>query len=165
MPHFKINPRDIFFILKDQLNYGSLCQFSKYHDLSEKALDLLINEAIKFGKGVVDPLQEIGDRNSPVYENSNVTCAPEFKDAFRRYGEDGWIAAVRDTTYGGQGFPHMMRIVINDIMYGSCQAFNTAPALTHGAAHLIETFAAEDLKKRYVPKCYSGERSGTMCLT
>jgi hypothetical protein len=165
MPHFKINTKDIFFILKDQLDYGSLCVLPRYRDLSEKALDLMVNEAVTFGKKVVDPLQELGDRHPPKFENGRVTCRPEFRDAFRRYGEDGWIAAARDAAYGGQGFPHMMRIVINDVMYGACHAFNTAPSLTHGAAHLIETFADDELKKLFVSRCYAGEWSGTMCLT
>jgi 3-(methylthio)propanoyl-CoA dehydrogenase len=165
MPHLKVNTKDIFFILKDQLNYRSLCEFPRYKALNEKTLDLLVNEAVKFGKGVVDPLQELGDRHPPILENGKVICRLEFKDAFQRYGQDGWIAVSRDTTYGGQGFPHMMRIVINDIMYGASHSFNTAPSLTHGAAHLIETFATEYLKKLYVPRCYSGEWSGTMCLT
>jgi 3-(methylthio)propanoyl-CoA dehydrogenase len=165
MPHFKINTKDIFFILKDQLNYGSLCELPRYRDLTEKALDLMVNEAVNFGKKVIDPLQEMGDRHPPVLENGIVVCRPEFKEAYRRYGLDGWIAVARDTTYGGQGFPHMMRIAVNDIMYGACHAFNTAPSLAHGAAHLIETFATEDLKKIYVPRCYCGDWSGTMCLT
>ncbi len=59
----------------------------------------------------------------------------------------------------------MMRIVINDLMYGACQAFNMAPSLTHGAAHLIESFASEDLKRLYVPRMFGGEWAGTMCLT
>ena len=48
----------------------------------------------------------------------------------------------------------MMRIIINDLMYGACQAFNMAPSLTHGAAHLIESFATEELKELCVPKMY-----------
>ncbi|MBA4394480.1 MAG: acyl-CoA dehydrogenase, partial [Desulfobacca sp.] len=79
--------------------------------------------------------------------------------------ENGWTAAARSPRYGGQGFPHMLRIVINDCMYGAAQAFNMAPSLTHGAAHLIETFAKEELKERYVPQMYNGRWAGTMCLT
>ena len=67
--------------------------------------------------------------------------------------------------FGGQGFPHMLRIVINDLMYGACQSFNMAPSLTHGAAHLIESFGSEALKKAYVAKMFDGTWSGTMCLT
>ena len=165
MAHFKVNEKDIFFILKEQLNYGTLCKLDRYLDLDEDTLDMLVSEAIKFAKGVLDPLQEIGERWGVVFENGKVLCAPEFKEAFKLYGENGWTAAVRDTKYGGQGFPHMMRIVINDLMYGAAQAFNIFPSLTHGAAHLIETFATEELKKLFVPKMYGGRWSGTMCLT
>ena len=133
MSHFKINQKDIFFILKEQLNYGSLCTLDRYRRLSEKAFDLLISEALKFARGVVDPLQEVGEQFGFKFEDGKVTSPPEFKKAFKQYGKDGWTAAARDPEYGGQGFPHMMRIVINDLMYGACQSFNMAPSLTHGA--------------------------------
>ena len=141
MGSFKVNQKDLFFILKDQLNYGTLCELPRYKDLNEKTLDLLITEAINFAKGVIDPLNEIGEEQPVRFEDGKVVCPPGFKDAFRQCGQDGWTAAVRDATYGGQGFPHMMRIVVNDLMYGACQSFNMAPSLTHGAAHLIESFA------------------------
>lgn len=165
MSHYKVNQRDIFFILKDQLNYGSLCKLKRYESIDEKTLDMLVTEAIHFAKGIVDPLQEIGETKGLQFNNGKVICPEEFKKAFAQYGRDGWIAAARDTEYGGQGFPHMMRIVINDFMYGACQPFNMAPSLTHGAAHLVEHFAKEALKKIYVPKMFNGQWSGTMCLT
>ncbi len=165
MGHFKLNEKDIFFILKEQLDYGSLCKLERYRELDQDTLDMLVAEAIKFAKGVIAPLQEIGEAFGVVFENGQVRCAPEFREAFKVYGENGWIAAARDTAYGGQGFPHMMRIVINDQMYGAAQSFNITPSLTHGAAHLIESFATEDLKAQFVPRMYGGEWSGTMCLT
>ncbi len=165
MGHFKVNQKDIFFILKDQLNYGRLCTLDRYKDLNEKTLDMMVSEAISFARGVLDPLNEIGENQGLTFNNGRVLCPPEFKKAFRQYGADGWTAAARDPEYGGQGFPHMMRIVVNDMMYGACQAFNMAPSLTHGAAHLIESFGGNDLKKRFVPKMFNGEWAGTMCLT
>jgi alkylation response protein AidB-like acyl-CoA dehydrogenase len=165
MGHFKINQKDILYILKEQLGYGNLCTLERYRALNEKTLDLLVTEAANFAKGVLDPLQEVGEAWGVKLENGKVICPPEFRDAFRQYGQDGWIAAARNMTYGGQGFPHMMRIVINDLMYGACQSFNMAPSLTHGAAHLIESFASDALKKTYVPKMFDGTWAGTMCLT
>jgi alkylation response protein AidB-like acyl-CoA dehydrogenase len=165
MGHFKVNQKDIFFILKEQLQYGALVALDRYKGLNEKTFDLLVSEAIKFAKGVVEPLQEIGEKHGPKYEDGKVFCPPALREVFKHYGRDGWIAAARDPDYGGQGFPHMMRIVINDMMYGACQAFNMAPSLTHGAAHLIETFGSRELKERYVPKMFDGTWAGTMCLT
>ncbi len=165
MGHFKINEKDIFFILKEQLNYGTLCRLERYRELDQETLDMLVTQAIKFAKGVLEPLQQIGEEQGVAFSNGQVHCPTEFRDALRLYGENGWIAAARDTKYGGQGFPHMMRIVINDQMYGAAQSFNITPSLTHGAAHLIESFAAEELKERFVPKMYRGRWTGTMCLT
>ena len=165
MTHFKVNPKDIFFILKEQLNYSSLCKLERYRDLNEKTLDLLVTEAVRFARGVVAPLQEIGEKEGVTFTGGQVRCPAEFRKAFRQYGREGWTAAARDPEFGGQGFPHMMRIVINDLMYGACQSFNMAPSLTHGAAHLIESFASEELKKRFVPRMFDGSWAGTMCLT
>ena len=165
MGQFKVNQKDIFFILKEQLDYSRLCKLDRYKELNEKTLDLLVTEAINFAKGVMDPLNEIGEKQGITYDKGDVLCPEEFKTAFKQYGEDGWIAAARDMEYGGQGFPHMSRIIINDLMYGAAQAFNMAPSLTHGAGHLIESFGTDELKQTYLPKMFGGTWAGTMCLT
>ncbi|MCF8107385.1 MAG: acyl-CoA dehydrogenase [Desulfohalobiaceae bacterium] len=165
MEHFKLDPRDLFFILKEQLSYGEVCRLERYADLNEAALDLVVKEAIRFARQVVAPLNPIGEARGVRLEDGRVFCPPEFKAAFARFGQQGWTAAARDTVYGGQGLPHMLRIVINDVMYGACQSFNMAPSLTHGAGHLIERFAAPELARRFVPRMYNGTWSGTMCLT
>lgn len=165
MTDFKIDTKDVFYILKEQLHYGTLCNLAPFEDLNEKTLDLLVNEAIHFAKGVLDPLNRIADEIPLVFENGEVRCPAKFKEAFRQYGEDGWISGICDPAYGGQGFPRMMRIVINEMMYGACQSFNSAPSLTLGASRLIHSFGSEALKQLYVQKMFEGTWSGTMCLT
>ncbi|BBO82680.1 acyl-CoA dehydrogenase [Desulfosarcina ovata subsp. sediminis] len=165
MTDFKIDTRDVFYILKEQLNYGTLCNLAPFADLNEKTLDLMVNEAIHFAKGVLDPLNQIAEETPLAFANGEVRCPAEFKKAFRQYGNDGWTAAVGDPACGGQGFPLMMRIIINEMMYGACQAFNSAPSLAFGAARLIHSFGSESLKQLFVSKMFSGTWSGTMCLT
>ncbi|BBO91362.1 acyl-CoA dehydrogenase family protein [Desulfosarcina ovata] len=156
MTDFKIDTRDVFYILKEQLNYAALCDLAPFADLNEKTLDLMVNEAIHFAKGVLDPLNRIAEETPLAFTNGEVRCPAEFKEAFWQYGNDGWTAAVGDPAYGGQGFPLMMRIVINEMMYGACQAFNSAPSLTFGAARLIHSFGSESLKQLFVSKMFSG---------
>jgi 3-(methylthio)propanoyl-CoA dehydrogenase len=165
MGHFQVNERDIYFILKEQLNYENLCKYEKYRDLDVDTLNMLVAEAAKFAEGVVAPLQEVGDRQGVTYSNCMVQCAPGFREAFQLYGDNGWIAATSDTQYGGQGFPSTMGVVISDLMYGACISFAMAPSLTHGAGHLMESFGTQKLKDRYVANMYGGRWSGTMCLT
>ena len=165
MGNFKINRQDLFFILKEQLNYSSLCSLDRYKEIDEKMMDMVVTEAISVATGIVDPLQEIGEESPPRLENGKVICPPEFREAFKHFGEDGWVAISRDLEYGGQGFPRVVGSVVSDLMYGACQGYNMAPSLTHGAAHLIESFAKEEFKKLYVPRMYGGDWAGTMCLT
>ena len=165
MSHFKVNERDIFFILKEQLGYGSLCKLDRYRDMDVETLDMVVSEAAKFAKGVVGPLQETGDRHGVKYADGSVRCAPGFREAFSLCGENGWIAATSDPAHGGQGFPRMLGIVLNDLMYGASVSFHMAPSLTHGAGHLIESFGTKELKDRYIPNMFAGRWSGTMCLT
>jgi alkylation response protein AidB-like acyl-CoA dehydrogenase len=103
MDHFKVNSRDLFFILKEQLSYGSLCRLDRYKDLNELTFDMLVTEAMGFARGVIATLQVIGEEKQITYRDSSVFCPNEYHKAFRRYGEDGWIAAARNTEYGGLG--------------------------------------------------------------
>ena len=165
MGHYKVKERELLFVLKDQIQYGQLCQYDRYQELSEGAFDMMVKEAIRFAHGVIEPLQELGEEFGVRYEDGRVICPPEYKKTFEECGKNGWIAVARETTYGGQGFPLMMRIVMNEIFYGAYQSFNILLSLTHGAGHLIESFATDELKKRFVPRIYGGEWSGTMALT
>ncbi len=165
MTQYLVNQKDIFFILKEQLDYGSLCTLDRYKNLNEKALDMMVNEAIHFAKGVVAPLSDIHDSEGPEFQDGSVTCPREYGRVFKKIGQDGWTAASRSTTYGGQGFPHMMRIVISDFLYSACHSIQMAVSITHGSAHLIETFGTDELKNTFVPNMYNGTWSGTMCLT
>lgn len=61
MGHFRLNEKDVFFILKEQLNYSSLCELDRYRELDGETLDMLVTEAVKFAKAEIEPLQEIGE--------------------------------------------------------------------------------------------------------
>ncbi len=43
MSHFRVNERDIYFILKEQLGYDSLCKLDRYRDLDVETLDMVVS--------------------------------------------------------------------------------------------------------------------------
>ncbi|MBW1790286.1 MAG: hypothetical protein JRK53_27380, partial [Deltaproteobacteria bacterium] len=129
MSHFKVEEKDLFFILKEQINYGSLCRLERYRDLDEDTLDMLVTEAVKFARGALAPLNEIGEKWGVIFEDGRVRCPPEFREVFRQYGENGWTAAARDPEYGGQGFPHMARIALKAMDDGGERDFYTGKVM------------------------------------
>ena len=144
MGHFKINEEDVFFILKDQLDYGSLCRLERYQDFDEDTLDMLVKEGIKFAKAELSPLMEIGEKWGVVFEDGRVRSAPEYKQAFRVMGENGWMGAVKDPEYGGQGFGlDALAVVLEETGRGCVPG----PLLTTAlAAVVIDRLGSDELK-------------------
>jgi butyryl-CoA dehydrogenase len=83
----------------------------------------------------------------------------------RTCGEGGWISALAPYEYGGQQLPLLIGAVTRFIFSAANYSASVYPLLTAGAAHLIESFAAQELKDLYIPKMYAGEWQGTMALT
>jgi hypothetical protein len=72
----------MLFIFKEQLGYGDLCDLPRYADLNEKALDLMVYEAVAFAKGVVTPLNEAGEFHGLKFKNGVVV--PHLPPRFER---------------------------------------------------------------------------------
>src|SRR5262249_24193280 len=70
-----------------------------------------------------------------------------------------------DEEYGGAGAPRALAVLIEELISGANTAFSMYPALTYGAAEVIESFGTPEQKAIYCERMYSGKWSGTMCLT
>ena len=162
---FPINMRDIRFVLYEQLGIERLCEFDKFKDFSRETFDMILEEAAKLAAEVIAPLNSISDKEGCTFEKGKVRVPEGFHAAFKKYCEGGWIAASVDAEAGGQGLPESLGMAAAEMFVGACCAFTTYPGLTRGAANLIQSFGTEDQNKLYLEKMYSGQWSGTMCLT
>jgi hypothetical protein len=70
-----------------------------------------------------------------------------------------------DPAYGGQGLPHFMGSVLNEMVAAANIAFGMYPGLSAGAYRAIARPGSDAQKKLYLPKLADGIWSGTMCLT
>lgn len=70
-----------------------------------------------------------------------------------------------DPEYGGMGMPKSLSGLYDEMMCSADIAFSLYPGLTAGACVALLQHADEATKALYLPKLYSGEWSGTMCLT
>jgi hypothetical protein len=63
------------------------------------------------------------------------------------------------------GLPEVVGTAVAEFFSGANAALNLTVMLTRGAGAIIEGFGTEEARKLFVEKLYSGEWTGTMCLT
>ncbi|MEL0029119.1 MAG: acyl-CoA dehydrogenase family protein, partial [Perlucidibaca sp.] len=167
MPIYKAPLRDMRFILDEvfqaQQFWASVPALAEHVD--RDVVDAILEEAAKFNENVVFPLNRSGDEEGAKFDNGVVTTPAGFKEAFAQYGEGGWIGLGADPRWGGQGMPKMVTVMTEEIIFGANPSFALYPLLGIGAALAMSQHASDELNDRYLPKIYSGEWAGTMCLT
>ena len=91
---------------------------------------------------------------------------PGFKEAWRKLFEVGPDAVHHARRRAAaSAAPHAVGVVLQELQSGANTAFKMYPGLTHGAADLIEHFALDEDRKRFLPPMLDGRFSGTMCLS
>lgn len=125
----------------------------------------IIEEAGRFASDVLAPLNKVGDRNGVKLEAGEVTTAPGWPDAYKRWTGAGWNAVAASEAWGGQGLPTAINAACTEIWSASNMAFGLCPLLTASAIEALEAHGSEALKKLYLAKLVSGEWPGTMQLT
>ena len=69
---YRVNKRNIDFVLNEQLRVEQLCELEKYRDFDRDDFDMIISESIKFATEVLGPLNQDADRVGAHFENGDV---------------------------------------------------------------------------------------------
>lgn len=167
MPIYNAPIRDMQFILNDVFKAEQFWQNNdNLSHLDSDTVNMILEEMAKFSKNVLLPLNRTGDEEGAVYLGDGKVATPKgFKEAFHQYAEGGWIGLGGDPEFGGQGMPKMITMLAEEMMFTSNQSFALYPNLSCGACLCLLASASDEQKATYLEKIYSGEWSGTMCLT
>ena len=162
--YYRVNKRDVDFVLNEQLQVEQLCELDKYKDFDRDDFDMIITEAIKFATEVLGPMNQDADRVAAQFENGDVKAPAEFHKAYKLACDNGWLSMSNSQEWGGQGLPSAIAMAAGEFFFGGCTSFMLyfpGP----GVAHMVENFGPDDLRNLYCEKLYTGEWQGTMCLT
>jgi alkylation response protein AidB-like acyl-CoA dehydrogenase len=162
--HYKADLRDFNFLLFEQFKLANLLGKEPFDAWSEDVIRLSLSELYKFACEVTGPLNSSGDIGCTVVDGGVVT--PEgFKEAWAKLYEAGWRSIAVSPEHGGQGAPHAIQVLVEEVLSGSNTAFSMYPGLTAGAAEVISHFGTPAQKSKYIENMYNGLWAGTMCLT
>ncbi len=160
-----IDKRDIDFVLHEQLALTALTEYEAYAGMTREDFDMILAESVRLCDQELAPINAQADAQGCRLENGRVTVPEAFVQAYKKYSEGGWVAPSMSPEMGGMGLPFAVALAISEMGIASCGSFMFYPGLTSSAGHVIENFASPELRDLVVPKLYSGEWTGTMCLT
>ena len=167
MVEYKAPLRDMRFVMYDVFNIAE--QWAKWPSVSEtvdrETADAILEEAGKLASRTLAPLNRSGDEEGCQWDGGQVTTPEGFKEAYQLFAAGGWSGLGGNPVYGGMGMPKVLAAQFDEMVCSACLALTLYPSLGAGASLAIDAHACDALKEAYLPRMYSGEWAGTMCLT
>jgi len=133
--------------------------------LSADVTDSVLDNAAKFAREVLSPLNPIGDRTPARCTDKGVVTSPGFADAYRRFREDGWPSLSAPAEDGGMGLPTLVAAATGEMWAGANLAFAMCPEVAVGAVEALRHHAPESVREKFLPQVVSGEWTAAMSLT
>ncbi|MBU1330355.1 MAG: acyl-CoA dehydrogenase C-terminal domain-containing protein [Gammaproteobacteria bacterium] len=168
MSHYRAPLRDMRFVFDEVLNaYATLQSLPSQREFGNDLGGAILEEAAKLAENVLAPLNGPGDKQGCRYDpQTHSVKAPDgFREAYKQFAEGGWTALACSTEFGGQGLPHVLNMMVEEMVCSANLSLGMYPGLTHGAINALTAHGTPELQTRYLPKLISGEWTGTMCLT
>ena len=165
MENYEAPLQDMNFVLHELAGLDKLQKLDVFAEVTDDVVEQILEEAAKYARDVVSPLNVVGDEQGCRVEDRGVITADGFADAYQLFMEGGWPSLEFSPDYGGMGFPGLVASAVSEMLNSANMAFSLCPMLTCGAVHALEAHASEALKKQYLPGLVSGAWTGTMCLT
>ena len=162
---YKLDFDDVWFNLSDFAQVGQLNKIPRFAEQSEELYRSVLEEALRFSKQEIAPLNEKGDRIGAQVVNGQVQMPTGFKEAFEKFCQNGFNGIDINPEWGGMGLPSTINIAASEFFMGACPSFTFFNLLSRGDCDLLQNFADDSQKSRYIPTMISGRWTGTMCLT
>jgi len=165
MPTYTAPVEDMMFLFEKLRNNQNYNEIEKYQEVTPELVKDILEEAAKINQNIILPLAKAGDENPTVLENGVVITPPGYKEAYKKFIEDGWTSLSCDPKYGGQGMPKTISAFFDEMLSSASLSFKLYSELSIGAYNCISHHASDSIKDKFLPKMVEGKWSGTMCLT
>ena len=165
MPVYAAPLRDHLFCLYDLLDFDAHCALPGIGDVTRDVVEAVLEQSSRFATETLLPLNRQADAQGCRLADGAVTTPDGFRAAYRKLVEGGWPALTCAAEHGGQGLPHMINVLFEEMMNAACLSFGLYPGLGRGAYVAIARHGSPDQVALYAPKLASGAWAGSMCLT
>lgn len=165
MPVFTPPLADHLFTLYDLLDFESHVKLPGFEHCSRDVIEAVLDQSARFSAEVLYPLHRTADEEGVHFDAGAVRTPKGFREAYAQLVAGGWPALTASPEHGGQGMPHMVNFLFEEMINGANLSFGLFPGLTRGAYVAIAQHGSDAQKALYAGKLASGEWAGSMCLT
>lgn len=157
--------KDMDFILNELSDHDTLMNIPDLSEFSPDLVSAVLEEAGKFAKGVLAPLNQTGDIEGCTFADGKVSTPTGWKNAYDQFCENGWLGLSLPETYGGQELPKFISMAVNEMWLSANLAFVMFQTLNQGACEILLNAGTDKLKERYLEKLVTGQWTSAMALT
>ncbi len=153
------------FMLYNVHNTEALFDRERFQDYDKETVDIYLDSIKDFSDKELFPYIKEMDEKPSYWKDGTIYVHPQFEKLLPMAGEMGLVGGGFDYEDGGLQLP---ATVINAAGFIMDAANNHVPGyfgLTAGAAHLLISYASEEIKKTYLPNMIAMKWGGSMCLT
>lgn len=157
------------FLLHDWLHAETLTQRPRYAEHSRETFDAVLDTCERIAREKYAPFNRLIDTEEPrtVTEadgSLRVVLPQATHEAQRAYAESGMLSAAQDYDIGGMQLPYLVEAAANSF-FGLASISMGSGLLTVGNANLLMVHGTPKQKEVFALKEFSGQWSGTMCLS
>ena len=87
---------DMMFLYEKLRNNKNYNELEKYKEVTSDLVKNILDEAAKINQNIILPLAKSGDENPTILENGVVRTPPGYKEAYKKFIEDGWTSLSCD---------------------------------------------------------------------
>jgi 3-(methylsulfanyl)propanoyl-CoA dehydrogenase len=156
---------DMRFTLREIVGFDKIAALPGFEGTDQELTNQILEEAGKFSRDVLAPLNEVGDKEKARLENGVVRPVDGFSEAYSQFWQGGWNAMPFEEEFGGQNLPISLTTAVWEMWNSSNLAFALCPLLTQAGIEAMTKHASAEQKEKYLHKLVSGEWTGTMNLT
>jgi len=156
---------DMRFVLHELVGLEGISALPGCEQVGQELVDAILDEAGKFARDVLAPLNRVGDTEGSKLVDGAVRTPSGFRDAYRQFTDGGWSALTGDPDHGGQGLPAIVSAAVQEMWNSANMGFALCPLLSVGAIEALSFTGTDAQKALYLDKLIDGTWTGTMNLT
>src|ERR1700741_5670142 len=116
MAAYRAPLRDMRFVLHEMHDFDALRALPGCGEFSADMVDSVLEEAARFCERVLHPLNRSGDEEGCSLGDGAVRTPAGFREAHRAYASGGWAGLACAPEFGGQGLPHAVRVLVEEMI-------------------------------------------------